>query len=143
MDIGSLHAPVAAGTIPIERLEVSTQLTSADKVAEAARQFEAILLRQILTAARKSVIQSDLQPRSATADVYEDMLNTQLADAISRAGSFGLANSLQSQLQRELGAGSARPDNVLESTPATRVATSPTFVEGGIVHARSNPAAPR
>lgn len=100
MDIASLHRPSPAASIPIEHLDRNARLSEADKVAEATRQFEAVLLRQILTAARKQVhLTGDDTPPSAADEMYQDMINTQLADAISRSGDFGLARSLQVQFQ--------------------------------------------
>lgn len=104
MDIAHLHA-VAAGTgsadLPLERLRASSGIPESDRVAEAARQFEAVLLRQILAAARKTVIRADDEQGTARSEIYDDMINTQLAEAISRSGDFGLARSLQAQLTRE------------------------------------------
>lgn len=104
MELAALHA-FAAGTgssdLPLERLRTSTGIPEADRVAEAARQFEAVLLRQILAAARKTVIKADESNGTARSEIYDDMVNTQLAEAISRSGDFGLARSLQVQLARE------------------------------------------
>jgi len=76
-------------------------LSEAQKVAEASRQFEAVLLRQILGQARHTVFKSKLSPESTTSGIYQDMVTNQLAESISRSGSFGLARSLESQLLRQ------------------------------------------
>lgn len=97
----ALSSALVTDAAAISRLESNPRLSEEEKVAEASRQFEAVLLRQILTAARKTVIPSDLEENSAASDMYRDMVNAHLADAISRAGTFGLARSLQVQLQRQ------------------------------------------
>lgn len=107
-----LSSPAA---VPAERLEHHRGLSEGEKVAEACRQFEAILLRQILTAARKPVIPSDLNRESATSDIYQDMINNQLADAMSGNGGFGLARSLQVQLESRKGA--VPPDGRVPGEP--------------------------
>lgn len=101
MNIPNLQNAFPAASIPIDRLEQSAQLSETDKVREASRQFEAVLLRQILTAARKTVIQSEHNPTSATSQIYEDMITNQLAEGISKAGTFGLARGLEVQLRHE------------------------------------------
>ncbi|MGE3309190.1 MAG: rod-binding protein [Limisphaerales bacterium] len=76
------------------------RVSQSEKVAEASRQFEAVLVRQILSAARKTVIHSGLENESAAHGIYQDMINSQLADAITGAGGLGLARSLQVQVGR-------------------------------------------
>ncbi|HAV62994.1 MAG TPA: hypothetical protein DCY13_11590, partial [Verrucomicrobiales bacterium] len=72
----------------------------ADKAREVARQFEAVLLRQILESANKTGIKGLFDEESASKDVYFDMMNYHLADSISRGGGLGLATALEAQLQR-------------------------------------------
>src|SRR5262245_54673025 len=99
MNISAL-TPAAASldAVPLERLANNPALSEAEKIKEASRQFEAIILRQILGQARKTVFHSKLNEESASAGIYQDMVTGQLADAISRSGSFGLARSLEVQL---------------------------------------------
>ena len=59
-----------------------------DKVREASRQFEAVLLRQIIGEARKTVVSSTANSQSSSAKIYDDMINNQMADSISRSGAF-------------------------------------------------------
>ena len=92
-----------AESMPIEQLAGNKTLSQSEKIAQASRQFEAVLLRQILGAARKTVFKSKAKEDSLTSGIYQDLVTDQLADSISRSGSFGLARSLQSQLQHQLG----------------------------------------
>lgn len=98
------HHP-RASDLPLERLAGNSQLSEAEKVREVGRQFEAVLLRQILSAAQKPVFASSANPDSASTGIYQDMLSNQLADAISRSSSVGLGDSLARQLQRQLKVG--------------------------------------
>ena len=111
---------VKASSLPLERLASNPNLSEADKVAEVSRQFEAILLRQILTEANKTTFKSTWNAPSVSKDIYQDMVSSQLADSISKAGTFGLARSFQHQLTRQVGA--TRP---AESNPAGEVPVSP------------------
>jgi len=101
----------AAADVPIEQLAHNRALTEQQKVGEVARQFEALLLRQILQETQKTVIPSKYADNSTTAGIYHDMVTNQLADSISKSGTLGLAQSLERQLARQLKpASTAGPD---------------------------------
>jgi flagellar protein FlgJ len=92
--------PKTAADIDPERLAHNTTLTEDQKIAEASRQFEAILLRQILSATQKPVIQSKYADTSTASQIYQDLVNNQLAQTISKTGAFGLADTFEQQLTR-------------------------------------------
>lgn len=102
MELSPLTPRLEASELPLERLAASEQVPQAEKVAELSRQFEAVLLRQILAEANKTVIRSQFSDESAVGGIYRDMVTTQLADLISQGGSFGLAQHLQQDLTRQL-----------------------------------------
>ena len=101
MDIHALKQKIAPGEVPLERLAANPALSEKEKVTEAARQFESMLLRKILSEAQKPLFQSKYIDRSSTGEIYRDLTTQELADQISRTGEFGLARSLQAELQRE------------------------------------------
>lgn len=103
MELPALQPRVAAGQ-PLEQLAQSRHLSEAQKVAESGRQFEAILVRQILGEAMKPVFKSEFTSNSAQAGVYQDMVVNQLAEQVTAAGGLGLATSLHRELSRQLGA---------------------------------------
>ena len=92
----------SATDVPIEQLAHNRTLTEQQKVGEVARQFEALLLRQILQETQKTVIPSKYADNSTTAGIYHDMVTNQLADSISKSGTVGLAQTLERQLTRQL-----------------------------------------
>lgn len=97
-----LIAPVRAPAgESFERLAANPTVGNEVKVAEAARQFEALLLRHILTEARKPVLTRGDDPPTVTDSIYADLINATLADHISRSGLFGLAEPLHHQLARQ------------------------------------------
>jgi peptidoglycan hydrolase FlgJ len=102
MDIAPLPSKVEASTVPFAQLAGNPNISDSDKVKESCRQFEAVLLRQILGEARKTVITSSEKKDSNETDIYNDMINNQIADTVSRSGSFGLAKSLENQLVRQV-----------------------------------------
>jgi flagellar protein FlgJ len=89
-------------SLPLETVAANPQLSDAEKLGEASRQFEAIFLRQILAAAQKPAFPSRFSSQSFSSGIYQDMMTNQLADKISRSGAFGLAGPLQAQLTRQL-----------------------------------------
>ncbi|MFO1511398.1 MAG: rod-binding protein [Verrucomicrobiota bacterium] len=101
MQINPLQRQVQAADVPFERLAGNSQVSEAAKVTEVSRQFEAVLLRQILGDAQKKIFASTMNPDSVAGGVYQDMITNQLADSISRSGGFGLAHALEKQLQHE------------------------------------------
>jgi flagellar protein FlgJ len=98
----SSPAQIKTANLPLEKLAGNPHLAESDKIAEASRQFEAILLRQILSNAQKPLFQSTVVPNSVSRDIYRDVATQELADQISRSRSFGLARALENQLQHQL-----------------------------------------
>lgn len=104
MELTALQPRVDATNLPLDRLADNRQLSEAQKVAEAGRQFEAILMRQILGEAMKPVFKSEFTGQSAQAGIYQDLVVNQLAENLTRSGGLGLASSLNHELARQLAA---------------------------------------
>ena len=102
MEIGTIKPRVDVADMPLERLATNSALTEQEKVGELGRQFESVLLRQILSEAQKTVFKSKYSDESTTSQIYRDMTVQQLADSISRSGAFGLGEALSKDLSRQL-----------------------------------------
>jgi peptidoglycan hydrolase FlgJ len=99
MNITAIQQPkIDSSHVAVENLAGNSALTEDQKIGEACKQFEAILLRQFLSEAQKPVFQSEFTDNSAEAGIYQDMITNQLADSMSRSGGVGLAQSFQRQL---------------------------------------------
>jgi Rod binding domain-containing protein len=109
----SLQPHVKAADLPLDRLVSNTTLSDEEKSGEVCRQFEAILLRQILQESQKKTFKSNTESNSAASGIYQDMVTNQMADSISRSGSFGLASSFKSQLIQQV------KNNHAEENPET------------------------
>jgi len=104
MQIKSLQShPVDASKLPLESLASNQQVSESDKIAQASRAFEAVLLRQILSESQRPVFQSKYSGNSTADGIYRDEVVNQLAESISKSGSFGLGKSLAHELQRQSG----------------------------------------
>jgi Rod binding domain-containing protein len=98
MNIAPLQSPVNTANIPVEDLAGNKSLTEQQKIAEASRQFEAIMLRQILSESQKPVITSEFTDNSTAAGIYQDYITNTLADTMSKSGTVGLAKIFEHQL---------------------------------------------
>lgn len=102
MDIQALPHRVDAAALTPEELAGNSHVSEAQKIGTLSQQFEAVLLRQVLRQATQPLIKSSLSDSSAVSGIYQDMVTDHLAEAISQSGSFGLAQTLQEQLTRQL-----------------------------------------
>ncbi len=115
MNVAALPSnQVAAAEVAPESLAGNQSLTEHQKIAEASRQFEAMLLRQILSESQKPVIQSEFSDNSTAAGIYQDLATNQMADGMSKSGAFGFAQVFERQLDRP----DAQPSPPTQAAPA-------------------------
>ncbi|MBM3846432.1 MAG: hypothetical protein FJ405_09120 [Verrucomicrobia bacterium] len=88
------------GGVDLQKFVRDPNVSEKDKIAAAARQFEAYMLRQYLSEARKTLVESRFNPDARNHRVYQDMITSQLADNLSATGSLGLSAVLEGQLTR-------------------------------------------
>jgi peptidoglycan hydrolase FlgJ len=119
MKIPLIEKGVQASELPLDQLAQNPHLSEKQKVSEVSRQFEAMLLRQILHDAQKTVIPSRYGGDSSVNSIYQDLSTAQLADSISKSGGFGLARNLEKQLSRQL--------LIKDSAPATSTGEKSNF----------------
>ena len=100
MNISALNSSsqAPAADVDPESLVGSKRLTEHQKIGEASRQFEAMLLRQILSETQKPVIKSSFTDNSTAAGIYQDFITNQLSDCLSKSGGLGLAKVFERQL---------------------------------------------
>ena len=77
------HAKVNPTDLPLEKLATSKALTEEQKTSEMTRQFEAVLLRQILNDAQKPSFKSKYASTGVSSSIYQDLMVNQMADKIS------------------------------------------------------------
>ncbi len=97
MEINPVSRKINPADLPLDRLASNNQLSEAEKIAGVSHHFEAILLRQFLGEAQKPLLKSKDALLGASHEIYQDMIVGNLADTISKTGTFGLARSFQSQ----------------------------------------------
>ena len=104
---------VQRSSVPVPRsVDKSGAEKSAEQVKKVVREFEAILLRQVLAQARKPLLADGLGQQGMAASIYQDMVTDQLAESMSKAGGMGLSSTLERQLTQQ----SARVIDSIERT---------------------------
>jgi Rod binding domain-containing protein len=115
MQISSIQRPVQAADVPVEHLAENRAMNESEKVAELSRQFEAMLVRQILTEAHKSVLAPKEESQGVSKAIYQDLITQIQAESISHSGALGVARALERQLQHEVGPKSGATEEVGKS----------------------------
>lgn len=72
------------------------------KLADAAKRFEAIFARQMLASARQAGFGDSLFASQAN-DTFRQMMDDRFADILAESGALGLGKSIETQLARHLG----------------------------------------
>ena len=92
----------SAGTGATTGTEAEQQRRAADleKATDAANQFEALLIHNMLKSMRKTTMSENTSNQKA---MYDDMLDQKLADTMVEAGGLGVAKQMISQLQNNNG----------------------------------------
>ncbi len=98
MQVNALQPKIDASHLALESLAGNKALSLDQNIAEASRQFEAVLLRLFLAESQKPVIKSEFTDSSTASGIYQDMVTNQLADSLSRNGGIGLAKTFARQL---------------------------------------------
>ena len=125
--MSSLTAPLlATGSLSQERGTPRAQL------AAAAKQFEAIFVRQMLAAARKTDFGGDVLGGQGL-DTFRTIQDEQFADLAADTGAFGLAKMIERQLAAQLSPSRLRKGSGegLFSSPAQQALPHPLPQAGG------------
>jgi flagellar protein FlgJ len=85
-------APVASRASPAAAAPAAEK----DKLAGAAKAFEAVFLRQMISSMRSATLGDELFGSSA-GDQFRDMSDARLADSMAGGKGFGIAELLQKQ----------------------------------------------
>ncbi|MEK9150419.1 MAG: rod-binding protein [Candidatus Desantisbacteria bacterium] len=82
--------------------DIGKQTTKEAKLKEACREFESILISQMLKGLRDTVEKSELTSGGMGEEIWEDVLYTQYAKNMARTASFGLAETIYKQMSKRL-----------------------------------------
>lgn len=94
-----LHSNSAAGSSPKTRQVLSP--AEQRRLMEACEEFESIVTHMLLRSMRQSVPKVSLMHGGTGEDIFQDLLDEQIAVQTSRTGQLGLARSMFDQLTRQ------------------------------------------
>lgn len=83
-------------------MTASPDASDREKLAATARQFEAMFLREMLAAARKTDFGGDNLFGSQAMDTFRQLQDEHFADVTAASGTLGLAAMLEAQMARFL-----------------------------------------
>lgn len=83
-----------------QQMRAMKHLTPEQQTAEAARQFEAVLLQQFLKDALKPMIKGFVDGEGSGNEIYQHFIIQSMADGISKGQGLGFSSALQMQLHR-------------------------------------------
>ena len=92
----------AAPTINLKNDTSATDTVKEVKLRESCKDFEAIILKQMLTTMRKSVPKSGLFNNSFADDIYQSMSDDELSKNLAQKKGMGLGDALYRQLSSQI-----------------------------------------
>ncbi|MGY8700641.1 MAG: rod-binding protein [bacterium] len=94
--------PLSALTLQasqLKKLPETKGVSDEAKLRDAANDFEAIFINQMLKTMRKTSFESDLLPKSEGEKVFQSLLDEQYAQISAKSGSLGLGEMIYQQLK--------------------------------------------
>ncbi|MGB0372980.1 MAG: hypothetical protein ACPGN3_16745 [Opitutales bacterium] len=91
--------PVGLNAAEYQKLTFNASMSEEQKVAEAAKQFEGVMLRQYLKDALKPMVETELTKNSASSDIYRSYLIDIMAGSMAESGALGVSSTLQAGIQ--------------------------------------------
>ncbi|MEM7672608.1 MAG: hypothetical protein AAF212_04635 [Verrucomicrobiota bacterium] len=91
--------PIGLNTAEYQNLTFNTKMSEEQKLAEASKQFEGVMLRQYLKDALKPLVETELTKDSASSNIYRSYLIDIMAGSMAESGAFGVSSTLQAGIQ--------------------------------------------
>ena len=101
----SMPLPLSVLTLQansLKKLPETKGVSDDTRLREAANDFEAIFIQQMLKTMRKTTFESDLLPKSEGEKVFQSLLDEQYALLSAKSGSLGLGEMIYQQLKTNL-----------------------------------------
>lgn len=112
-------------SIPVDRAQLGRDRASLEglKAEELAREFESMMLLQMLRQMRQSMLDESVEGEGLSASTWLDTIDSELARQLSKAGGVGLAEVMAKAI-REQSAGRAAAPGATEASPVVDVPTA-------------------
>ena len=123
MTVSPIQSTSQDTDVPIEQLAGNKHLTQQQKIHEASREFEVIMLQQVLSEMQKPVIKSEFTDDSTASDIYQSYISNALAEGMSKSGAFGFAKIFEQQLSPH----TSKPHHEVSTRPGESSSTLKTI----------------
>jgi peptidoglycan hydrolase FlgJ len=88
--------------LELSRININNSATSLQSskigLKEVTQEFEALLIKQMLNAMKKTITKSGLNDGGMAENIFEDFLYDEYSKIMAKTGDFGIANILYKQL---------------------------------------------
>jgi peptidoglycan hydrolase FlgJ len=95
----SIHPNIAAHTSSPKATGKEKTENDLKALRESCREFEAIFIQQMYQAMRKNIPNDGLLPRDNATQIYQDMLDTQMARETAKGKGIGLGEKMYNQMK--------------------------------------------
>ena len=86
----------------LKKNSISADTSTEAKLKKSCKDFEAIILKQLLTTMRKSIPKGGLFNQGYSEDMYQSMYDQELAKSMAHSKGIGIADALYSQLSGKI-----------------------------------------
>ncbi|MCL6518706.1 MAG: rod-binding protein [Armatimonadetes bacterium] len=86
--------------LPISKSNTSAVVSNEQKLRKACKEFESVLIHQLLTIMRQSIPKTDLFGDRREEELFNSMLDEEIAKQISLTNPLGIADMLYTQLSK-------------------------------------------
>lgn len=100
--VGNVTGVTSASRAAASTKADATIIEEEKQLMKACQEFESIFTHMLLRSMRKSVPKTEFLHGGAGEDIFQDMLDEQIAAEASRTGQFGLAKIMFQQLSRSM-----------------------------------------
>ncbi|GIX07881.1 MAG: hypothetical protein KatS3mg115_2284 [Candidatus Poribacteria bacterium] len=98
---GGRFRPIRVSDPALRAVERTLPRSERMQAQEAARGFEGLLMQILVQAMRRSVSKSGLLGNSFASQMYEQMFDERLSDALAAGGGIGIAERLYAEVLRQ------------------------------------------
>lgn len=106
MDVGSIYKEQKSDKMAMSNFEETLQKAFNDqdkeRLKEVCQDFESVFMGIIYKEMRATIEKSDLIPESNATNIFESMLDEEIANKASKAGGIGLGDMLYNHLKQDL-----------------------------------------
>ena len=110
LSTGQIAYDQAAATSAVDAASRGAGSKNLTELKNACRDFEAIFIKMMLDAMRKTLSDDTLIPKNSGEKLFEDQLYQEYANSMSKTANLGIADMMYKQLESALPGGTVKID---------------------------------